>query len=268
MYYISSLLGGTSKNIKYGVTDNKDDVEEFYTANDIFKIVDSGIKIRGVRNGSINIFTQNCDLKFSFREYIEDDGIIVVDILPNENLKKLAHCIYPDIDFDDSFGSEFQISRDIIVKFVSLESDVNGERFGKYVFYRDACSLNLYLPYKLSSIEYNRLREIVDKCLDLADINKRKKKREDMKLRLAGVPTQYSLEGYDFEGKLLSDGKFIYYASDKSMYCDRIKFEKSLRDDYKLMIEERELDIEATFMEYLETCITGSWIKHNVKLCM
>ena len=25
--------------------------------------------------GSINIFTQNCDLKFSFREYIEDDGI-------------------------------------------------------------------------------------------------------------------------------------------------------------------------------------------------
>ena len=59
MYYISSLLGGTSKNIKYGVTDNKDDVEEFYTANDIFKIVDSGIKIRGDRNGSINIFTQN-----------------------------------------------------------------------------------------------------------------------------------------------------------------------------------------------------------------
>ena len=268
MYYISSLVGGVSGNIKYGVTDNKDNVEEFYTVDDILKIVSSGIKIRGVKGESINIFTQNCDLKFSFREYIEDDGIIVVDIKPNETLKKLAHCIYPDVEFDDSFGSEFRIIRDTIDRFVSLENDVNGDRFGNYVFYRDACSLNLYLPYKFSSTEYSRLREIVDKCLDLADINKRKKKREDMKLRLAGVPTQYSLEDYDFEGKLLSDGKFIYYTSDKSMRCDRTKFENTLREDWLTSIELGELARNTSFKEYLENIINSLQIKQTINWCM
>ena len=74
----------------------------------------------------------------------------------------------------------------------------------------------------------------------------------------------YTLEGYNFEGKIKVNGDTLTCCG---VSCSRERFERSLRDDYQLMLEEREIDREADFHEYLSTLITGDWILHNVKLC-
>lgn len=50
MFYVSSKKGDL-----YGVTDTKDEVEEFYSKEQLFKYCTEGIKIAGIFGTSINI---------------------------------------------------------------------------------------------------------------------------------------------------------------------------------------------------------------------
>lgn len=262
MYYISSERWdmvrkspslSASEITGYGITDTTDNVEEFYSIQQILDLNNSGIKIRGVKGSKIGVYTRKCDIIPRLRSFDVDmtsnEIYINIDIEPNDKLFEFARSIYgSSVVVDKSFGIQVTLVDDC-PEFTSYTQEVNGKRFRYHLFYRSD-GLNRFLPYNFTNVEMNRLYTIYN------EVRTKISKQAESK----GI---FTLEGYTFEGRIKDEGDYL---NCEGYICPKDKFIESMKQGYKEDLQSRKIDREASFREWLN-CINGVWIPHNVKLC-
>lgn len=254
MFYISRKVGNN-----YGVVDTKDNIEEFYTREQILDTVSKlKVSIKGVRENTVNVYAPKFDLDFTvnnaeFEDVINNIIAIDLSIKRNDKLFKFARQIYGNAIEDFSFGVEVRVE-DNLPNYVSFEDEINGERFGYLLFYRSDDSINMYLPCNLSSIELNRLYSTIEKAKELAE-NKLIKK-----------DNSFVYDGIAFKGKLgICDNK-VYLKSNSSVSCRKETLLNYFKESFDERISSGAMDRDATLYEYLKD-FDETWLKIYIERC-
>lgn len=250
MYYISRLY-----NNKYGIIDTSDNIEEFYTKNEILGM---DLPIKGVKNGYIRPYRVNLDLGFEltsayfFDEYNGNSIAVNIRVYGNK-LLEYAKQFYSEIE-DNSFGVELLVE-DNIPEFTSFEIDLNGAILKYSLFYRSGANENLYIPYKYSLDEEQRLFGEMDKAVKVAENNFR------------AIKKRFGYSGVAFKGCIMiDDNGYVHMKNTPNLKCKKDTLIMYFKKQYDRVYGNCN-DKHVTLYDFLNN-LEMDWLEIYIKQCV